>query len=62
MPSKPETTNKANTNEEKTEIENVPSVNWRMEMKIHSAVTVTARVLLAETLETHSQMKKNAEG
>ena len=50
MPSKPETTNKANTNEEKTEIENVPSVKLEKWDEIRSVVTVTTQVLPVENL------------
>ena len=44
-------------NKEKAGIENVQSVNWQNEDEDRGAVTVTTRVLLAETLEPHSQTK-----
>ena len=48
LPCKPDTTKKTKHNEEKTEIENVPNVNWENGVENHNAVTVTTRVLPTE--------------
>ena len=40
-------------NEEKAEIENVPSVNWQSKDEVRDAVTLTTPMSLAETLELH---------
>ena len=44
-------------NEEKAEIENVPSVNWQSKDEVRDAVTLTTPMSLAETLELHLQTK-----
>ena len=45
MPNKPKTTKQSKHNKEKTDIENVPSVNWKNRVENRNAVTDTTRVL-----------------
>ena len=61
LPIKPKTTKQSKHNKEKTEIENVPSVNWKNRVENRNTVTNMTRVLLAENLRASLEKQRYAE-